>query len=158
MTHKKTSSSHKRLSHQRCASSALALWVLTSHFFQLFVPRFFSGLWFISEVKWKSALRGPSVCSMVDGGGLISHTGVRVCALTAHQWTIRPWLLMSCYLASCRVTICSRCWRQTSNLWCWRGGISSWEAKGSGLAEKWMGPNRDTHNHTLTTCSQLLLL
>lgn len=115
-------------------------------------PPFSSGLWFISEVKRKSAPWGPRVCSTVDGGGLESHTGARVCALTAHQWTIRPWLLMSCYPAHCRVTICSRCWRQASNSWRWKGG----KQKGSGLTEKWMGRARDTlaYIHTCTTCNE----
>lgn len=101
-------------------------------------------------------LRRDRVWKTVDGGRLISHTRVRVCALTAHQWTIRPWLLMSCYLAQCRVTICSRCWRQASNSCWWRGRGKSVLKKQKGvvsLKNEW--DQLDMHIHARPTTSKL---
>lgn len=138
------SSSGRGFSHQRCVTSAPSFMSINFTFFSnsLFPPLFFffffsprRPLIYIWGKEEECSVGTKCVCSTVDGGKPISHTGVRVCALTAHQWTIRPWLLMSCYLAHCRVAICSRCWRQASKLW--RRRDARERSRGGGGKREW---------------------
>ncbi|MEQ2163845.1 hypothetical protein GOODEAATRI_000173, partial [Goodea atripinnis] len=109
----------------------------------------------MSELQRKTALRvADSVCSVLDGGRLVSL--LKVCSLTTQQWTIRRLMLRGCYLASCRATISSRCWRQTSNSrWQKRGLCENWCSRAKMEWSHWkMNRTRQTHAYKCTTCHQ----
>lgn len=131
--------------HRGCfCTSVLTSWALTSHFFRLFVPGFSAA----SDLYLKKrgrVLRRDCVCVLQGRQGQADITQGLGCALTAHQWTIRPWLLMSCYLPHCRVTICSRCWRHASSSWRGTWGLKKPKG-GESLKNEWNQTHTCTHN------------